>query len=446
MIRTPWMSSSYKRNTELKTITRNIDGHQFIVLINPDYGSWAVFTPEDYERYENDNLTEVEMETLYLRGLALSDDGETIELDFPAPAEYPSIVVVNITTTCNLRCKYCFADCEPQVGEFMQPNVMGRIITEMLKMPVNVITFEFSGGEPLCNLDGIKQFIDLAENLKQQSDKVVQYRIVTNCTLITDDFIQLAKKYNILVGISVDGPKNLTDPIRIKEDGTGAFDDILDGIKKLEANGIPVNGAVCTIGQHNVMFPDEIVDFFAEHNISFKPRPSNILGREIVSNTTTKPGEWAEAYKKMYHLSKQKNVENFSIHIFEENVYGPIRDYICLRYPCGAAREVITVNPDGSVYPCDGFKGVEDFNLGNILTEDLSDILNNESVRKLKNRTAKDIEKCSKCLYRAMCCSCCYSAFGKFSTVYREDPHCADRRLIFNFLIDEWIKNNVLGK
>lgn len=439
------MSSSYKKNNELKTIKRTIDGKDFIVLINPDYGSWAVFTPEDYSRYEADNLTEVEMETLYLRGLALSDDGECVELEFPEPAEYPSIVVVNVTTICNLKCKYCFADCSPVEGEFMQKNVMRRIITEMLKMPVQVITFEFSGGEPLCHLEGIKQFIDLAETIKSDSDKIVQYRIVTNCTLITDEFIDLAKKYDILVGISIDGPKQLTDPIRIKGDGSGAFDDIIAGINKLADNGIPVNGAVCTIGQHNVNFPDEIVDFFAEHNISFKPRPANILGREIVCNTTTKPGEWAEAYQKMYYRSKQKGVENFSIHIFEENVYGPIRDYICLRYPCGAAREVITVNPNGDVYPCDGFKGVDEFKMGNILSEDLSDILNKNEVRKLKDRTAKDIEKCSKCIYRAMCCSCCYSAYGKFGTVYREDPHCADRRLIFNFLIDEWIRTNVIG-
>ena len=82
--------------------------------------------------------------------------------------------------------------------------------------------------------------------------------------------------------------------------------------------------------------------------------------------------------------------------------------------------------------------------MGNILTESIDDMMQKEWVRKLKDRTAKDIDKCSKCLFRGMCCSCCYSAFGAFGTVYREDPHCYDIQKIFLFLIDEWIKNNVL--
>ena len=81
--------------------------------------------------------------------------------------------------------------------------------------------------------------------------------------------------------------------------------------------------------------------------------------------------------------------------------------------------------------------------MGNIKTETLEDMLNKSWVKKLRDRTEKDIPKCSKCLFRAMCCSCCYSAYGAFGTVYREDPQCHDRRQIFLFLIDEWIKNNV---
>ena len=62
----------------------------------------------------------------------------------------------------------------------------------------------------------------------------------------------------------------------------------------------------------------------------------------------------------------------------------------------------------------------------------------------LKN--SKDIEKCSKCLFRGMCCSCCYSAYGKFGDIYREDPHCADRRQMYIYLMQPWLKANVLNK
>lgn len=445
MLRTPWMSSSYKKIEGLHNIKRNVEGKDFVVLINPEIGSWVVFTPEDFQRYENNRLTEVEWETLYVRGLAADDEGEMVETDFPEPADMPSVVVVNIATTCNLRCKYCFADCTDEKGELMQEEVMEKLISQMLALPIPLVTFEFQGGEALCNVEGMRQFIEIAENANKEYNKVIRYRTVTNATLITDDFINLVKQYDIKVGVSLDGPKENTDKVRIDTKGNGVFDRIMSGVKKLRENGVEVDGAVCTIGQHNVQNAKGIVDFFADNNIEFKPRPVNVLGRELFSNLTTKPGEWFNAYKEMYYRSKERGINNASIHIYEENTYGPIRDYVCLRYPCGAAREIISVNPNGDVFPCDGFKGEESFKIGNILTESISDIMKKETVCKLKSRTAKDIERCSTCTFRAMCCSCCYSAYGKFGTIYREDPHCADRRLIFMFLIDEWIKNNVIN-
>ena len=91
------------------------------------------------------------------------------------------------------------------------------------------------------------------------------------------------------------------------------------------------------------------------------------------------------------------------------------------------------------MYPCDGFKGEKEFVMGNVLNETIEEMLKKPEIVKLRSRTAKSIEKCSKCLFRGMCCSCCYSAYGKFGTVYREDPHCIDRRQMFIYLIQDWL-------
>ena len=65
-----------------------------------------------------------------------------------------------------------------------------------------------------------------------------------------------------------------------------------------------------------------------------------------------------------------------------------------------------------------------------------------EWVKKIQDRTYKDIPKCSKCMFRAMCCSCCYSAYGAYGTIYREDPQCVDRRKIFMYLIKNWLEKH----
>ena len=413
----------------------------YTVVLNPQIGSWIAFEDDEYEDYVNGKLAQPKMENLYLRGLAKDADQELVSMDFPEPAQRPSVIVVNLTMTCNLRCKYCFAACEPGVGDFMPEDVMRQVIIQMFKMPSKLITFELQGGEPLCYFEGMKRFVEISEELREQYGKMVQYRTVTNATLISDEVIEFAKRYNIAVCVSLDGDEEMTNQTRIYADGKGAFSDIMKGVCKLQSK-YQIDGAVCTIGQHNMKEAERIMNFFIKQGISFKPRPANLLGRELENHTTTVNGEWADVFIKLHQMSENAPIENYSVHIHEENVYGPVRDYICLRYPCGAAREVISVNPDGTVYPCDGFKNEKEFIMGNIMNEELEDILSKDWVVKLRSRTYNDIEKCSKCMFKAMCCSCCYSAYGAFGTVYREDPQCADRRKIFMYLIKAWLEKN----
>jgi radical SAM protein with 4Fe4S-binding SPASM domain len=445
-MRSPWFKREYAKVEDAVKLNVPVHGVKHHVLLNPNVGSWVSLTEDEYNRYEHCELTELEWEALFLRGLAKDINGDPVELDLPAPANYPSVVVVNITTRCNLRCKYCFANCEPQSGEDMSEEVMDRVIEDMLAMPeTKKITFEFQGGEASLNVKGIEKFIEKAERKKHTSDKTVQYRMEVNCVSISDELVHLLSRFNVSIGISLDGPKELNDQCRVDQAGAGSFDSILKGINKLRTNGIHIDGAVCTIGQHNVKQPKELMSFFSAQGISFKPRPVNVLGRELENRLTTNPGEWATCFREMHQEKDKHEIENFSVHIFEENVYTPVRDYICLRFPCGAAREIISVNPNGDIFPCDGFKGESAFVLGNILTEQIVSMLSKEACISLRNRTASTIKKCKSCIFRAMCCSCAYSAYGKFRDLFREDPHCADRRRIFLYLIQHWLEKNSPG-
>lgn len=431
------------KSPKVKVFPLKTKNEKYMILINPELGSWIALDDQEFKRYEENKLNEDEWFALFIRGLAENDKTPKMEFDFPLPADYPSVIVVNITTACNLRCKYCFADCGPFKGENMTDDVMDATIKSMLSMPqVEMVTFEFQGGEASTNIPGIKKFIEKVEQEKEKYNKKVKYRVEINCIIVNDELIELFKKYDVSIGISVDGPKEMTDKSRVDVNNVGAYDRIELGIKKIRESGLKIDGAVCTIGQHNVHFPKQLMEYFDKMNINFKPRPVNILGREKESNLTTKPGEWAECFMGMHKLKNEVNIENFSVHIFEENVYTPIRDYICLRYPCGAARELVTVNPNGDVYPCDGFKGEKDFVIGNVLDESIESMLKKPKTIKLRNRTASTIEKCSKCLFKGMCCSCCYSAYGKFGSVYREDPHCIDRRKIYIYLMKNWLEEH----
>ena len=80
-------------------------------------------------------------------------------------------------------------------------------------------------------MEGMKRFVEISEELNKQFNKRVIYRTMTNCTLISEEFMTLVKHYNFNVGISIDGPKEMTDKVRIDELGHGVFDRIMDGVK-----------------------------------------------------------------------------------------------------------------------------------------------------------------------------------------------------------------------
>lgn len=443
-MKTPWLVNQYKKLSSIQSFPLKVKGRKFYILINPYLGSWVALTEKEFKDYQKDHLDSLAAENLYLRQLNQTKEGRQVALLFPKPANYPSVVVMNVTMRCNLFCKYCFAECGPQRTGDMGEKVIKEIVDQMLEMPeTKKVTFEFQGGEPLLNPKAIEFCAQYAIKQAPKYGKEVAFRVESNGILVNEQIVKLLKKYKIKIGISLDGPEKLTNGARVYADGRGAFQDIWKGIKFLRKNGIPIDGSVCTIGKHNVKHPKEIVDFFHQAKIGFKPRPVNILGRELTNNMAPEDNDWYKCFVKMYHRSKEIKAVNFSIHIFEENVYTPVRDYICLRYPCGAAREIISVNPNGDVFPCDGFKGVPEFKMGNILNESVIEMLQKPWVNKLRNRVAADIPLCRQCLFQGMCCSCIYSCYGAFNDIYREDPSHNDRYKIFIFLIREWLKKNL---
>ena len=92
----------------------------------------------------------------------------------------------------------------------------------------HILGIQLFGGEPLLNLDMMEYICSKFS----ERDPEVEFGIVTNGTLINEQFIQIAKKYNIHTTISYDGDYNINNKLRIKVDGTGASNDILKAAKK----------------------------------------------------------------------------------------------------------------------------------------------------------------------------------------------------------------------
>ena len=193
------------------------------------------------------------------------------------------MLIKPVSFRCNLDCKYCYYK---TLGEdskefrklfpiqdieedgnliegskiIMNEAVLKRLIKDYLDLDFPKKTFIWQGGEPLiAGLSFFKRVVDYQNQyvhfLKTKCGRYIKVIniIQTNGTLINKKWARFFKENNILVGISLDGPKDVNDPFRIfktqktrktrkKAYGNrGTFDKIINGIRMLNANEVDYN-------------------------------------------------------------------------------------------------------------------------------------------------------------------------------------------------------------
>lgn len=88
-------------------------------------------------------------------------------------------------------------------------------IKELFTTSSNHVEVAWQGGEPMLRgIDFYQKSVELA-NKYQKTDQTVLHTIQTNGTLITDEWAIFFKKNNYLVGLSIDGTKELHDVYRV---------------------------------------------------------------------------------------------------------------------------------------------------------------------------------------------------------------------------------------
>ena len=119
---------------------------------------------------------------------------------------------------CNIDCKYCFyKNRAPEIGQGkqrMNDEVLEKMVADYVQLRFPVSGFAWQGGEPmLMGLDFYKKTVELQKKYGDDG-QVVSNSMQTNAILINDEWARFFSKNKFLVGISIDGPKELHDYYR----------------------------------------------------------------------------------------------------------------------------------------------------------------------------------------------------------------------------------------
>jgi uncharacterized protein len=169
---------------------------------------------------------------------------------------------------CNLGCHYCFflskENLYPRESHLMPDERLERYIRQLFESSAGPeVHVAWQGGEPMLRgLDFFKRSVQLAER-HRKPHQVAVHTIQTNGTLIDDEWAAFFKRHDYLVGISLDGPRELHDAHRVTKNGRGSFDDVLRGWKTLRRHGVRTN-ILCTVHAGNADHPLEVYRFFRD--------------------------------------------------------------------------------------------------------------------------------------------------------------------------------------
>ena len=279
---------------------------------------------------------------------------------------------LHIAHDCNLRCEYCFAS----TGDFgegrklMSYETGKKAIDFLLEKSGDRenLELDFFGGEPLMNFGVVKQIVEYARSREKEYGKRFRFTITTNGMLLDDDKIDFINKEMSNVVLSIDGRKEVNDKVRKRVDGKGCYDIIMPKFKSLVSKrGDKEYYVRGTFTKYNLDFSDDVFSLYNEgfDQISVEP----VVCPPTVPYALTEK-ELSDVFKEYERLSarileneEKGNKFNF-FHFMLDLDQGPCA--IKRLRGCGCGNEYVAITPDGDIYPCHQFVGIEEYKMGNL--------------------------------------------------------------------------------
>lgn len=203
----------------------------------------------------------------------------------PRPLLESLQVVLKISERCNLKCSYCYfffggdeswrthpvsIDLETveHVAKYLQQLALAHCLPK--------IELILHGGEPL--LLPKDRFRKLLTTFRQHETHEFRFdfSLQTNAVLIDEEWIDIFEEFDILIGVSLDGEKEVNDLHRIDTHGRSSYDDTVGGLRKLQTAAqigrIHYPGLICVVNPQadGAKTYRHFVDDLVVHDISFR--------------------------------------------------------------------------------------------------------------------------------------------------------------------------------
>lgn len=329
---------------------------------------------------------------------------------------------------CNLDCAYCYY---LHKRDLLRPSGTGswRMSDHTLELFIRqyieaqrtpYIQFAWQGGEPtLLGLAFFEKVIELQRRYCP-AGKTIQNALQTNGTLIDDQWAAFLKAHDFLVGISIDGPREIHDRYRLDKAGRASFDQVMRGRACLVKHGVPHNALVC-INRDNGDKLREVYRFLRKERfqwIQFIPvveprdfetrgpgaqRPAFENPEDAVTAWSVLPEQYGTFLITVFDQWVRQDIGQTFVQLFEEcaAIWVGGQANLCIFQPtCGKA---MAIEHDGTLFSCDHYVYPQ-YRLGNIHETHIGDLFGRPYQRQFGQQKADALPGyCRQCEVRFAC-------------------------------------------
>ncbi len=348
-----------------------------------------------------------------------------------APITAYHIMTKPVGSACNLDCRYCYylekEKLYPSgVGLRMEPAMLEEYVRQYIaSQDVPEISFAWQGGEPtLLGVDYFRQVIELQK--KHANGKRITNALQTNGVLLDDEWCEFFTANNFLIGLSIDGPRELHDRYRVDKAGKSSFDRVMRGLEFLKRHQTEFN-TLTVVNRANSQKPLEVYRFLKETGskfLQFIPlveRKPDTGAKEYELDFSEPPlaGKWSPSEPVTAASVESRQYGEFLVKIFDEWVRQDVGQVFVQLFDsalgswmgagaslcvfaetCGTA---LVLEHNGDLYACDHYVYPR-YKLGNLMNQSLGEMVNSPAQRKFGTDKQMTLPKyCRECDVKFAC-------------------------------------------
>jgi uncharacterized protein len=324
-----------------------------------------------------------------------------------------TLIVIQPTPFCNIDCSYCYL---PNRSDrtTLSLDDLRRIFARLLTFPTvsGEITVVWHAGEPLVlPVDYYEAAFTAIRELCPGTLRIV-HSFQTNGMLIDERWCDLFQRWNVGIGVSIDGPKHIHDATRKTRSGKGTFDKAVAGIAQLKKRNIPFY-VISVLTRAAFLDPDAMFAFYEQHDIhdvgfNFEEEEgihthSSLSGdfddRAVVSFFT----RFSELMRDRMFPIAVRELEEVTTSIRYLQKEGPVNSLVTPFgiITIGVNGDVFTFSPELAGYSSDDFNS---FAIGNIFRDSFTDLQNSPTLARMSAQISQGIEMCrAECPYFPVC-------------------------------------------